>query len=129
VQLAANGFDDIRPAHSSVFRYILPSGSRATDLAEAAQLTKQSMAYLITYLEERGYVELVPDPSDGRAKLVRLTEHGQAFQTAAIDLSLRVEQELARHLGENQLAQLRHLLEQADATINIMQQSAERENS
>jgi DNA-binding MarR family transcriptional regulator len=121
-RLAASGFDDIRPAHSSVFRHILPSGSRATELAEAAQMTKQSMAYLINYLEQRGYVELVPDPVDGRAKLVRLTRRGEKFQRAAMKLSLRLEEDLARQLGQDEVAQLRRLLERAASEIDALQE-------
>ena len=49
-EIAENGFPDVRPAHGSVFRHILPEGSRVTDLAERAGMTKQSMSYLVEYL-------------------------------------------------------------------------------
>jgi len=112
-RLAESGFADIRPAHSSVFRNIQPGGSRVTDLADRAQLTKQSMAYLVTYLEEKGYVNLSPDPEDGRAKLVCLTERGHAFMDAALDLSKRIELELAETMGTAGVERLRELLAEA----------------
>jgi DNA-binding MarR family transcriptional regulator len=115
-ELAASGFDDIRPAHSSVFRHILPDGSRLTELAERAQLTKQSMAYLVDALQQQGYVDFVPDPRDGRAKLLHLTPRGLAFQEAAIVVSQRIETGLSRQLGAKNLAQLRTLLEQLPST-------------
>lgn len=115
--LAASGFPEIRPAHSAVFRHIAPEGSRLTDLAEQAELTKQSMAYLVGYLEEHGYVSLHPDPDDGRAKHVRLTKRGQAFITALLKASAAVEDDLAAALGATKLRQLRDLLEQADAAL------------
>jgi DNA-binding MarR family transcriptional regulator len=111
-ELAQSGFEDIRPAHSVVFRHILPEGSRLTELAERAQLTKQSMAYLVNYLHEHDYVHFVPDPADGRAKLVQLTTRGEAFQRAALQLSRRIEKELSAKLGAENITQLRHLLEQ-----------------
>jgi MarR family transcriptional regulator, temperature-dependent positive regulator of motility len=48
------GFGDVRPAHYAVFRYLKPEGSRVTELAEEARMTKQSMGELVIYLEQRG---------------------------------------------------------------------------
>jgi DNA-binding MarR family transcriptional regulator len=108
--LAESGFPDIRPAHGVVFRFILPGGSRASDMAERAHMTKQSMAYLVDYLAERGYVTFVPDPSDGRAKLVRLTDRGEAALERLLAISRDTEAEVARLLGEGDLTHLRGLL-------------------
>ena len=119
-ELAAGGFEDIRPAHSSVFRHILPGGSRLTELAERAKLTKQSMAYLVEYLHQRGYLEMVGDPADGRAKLVRLTARGQEFQRAAMKVSGRIEAEVAEKLGGKEMRQLRALLEQLTDCVEGM---------
>ena len=66
------GFTEIRPAHSKVFENF-GEDQRVSDLAEQAQVTKQSMAELVEYLEMYQYVERVPDPVDRRAKIVRLT--------------------------------------------------------
>src|ERR1700747_1273074 len=65
--LAEAGFGDIRPAHTAVFQHIDADGSRLTDLAERAQITKQSMGYLVDFLEQRGYLERRSDPTDRRA--------------------------------------------------------------
>lgn len=116
--LAAHGYPEIRPAHSAVFRHIAPEGSRLTELAESAELTKQSMAYLVTYLEEQGYVRLFPDPSDGRAKQVRLTKRGEAFVAALLEASARAEAEVAKLLGKSKLKQLRDLLGELGAALD-----------
>src|SRR5690349_1178610 len=71
---AAAGFDDIRPAHQVVFDLLSLEGDRVVDLAKKADTTKQAMGYLVAYLEERGYVERMPDPQDGRAQIVRRTK-------------------------------------------------------
>ena len=74
---AAAGHPDLRPTHFPILEYIdHERGSRITYLAEHANIAIQAMGELVTYLAERGYVERVPDPSDGRAKLVRLTARG-----------------------------------------------------
>jgi DNA-binding MarR family transcriptional regulator len=114
--LAARGFPDIRPAHSVVFRYIAQSGSRVSELAERAHLTKQSMSYLVEALARGGYVTITPDPADGRAKLVRLTARGREISETLVALSREVEQDFAARLAPGRMAALRGLLgELADA--------------
>lgn len=122
-ELSGRGFPDIRPAHSAVFRHILPQGSRVTELAERAQMTKQSMAYLVAHLQEHGYVDFAPDPSDGRAKLVCLTERGVAVQQTLIAIGRRIEAELAEALGAKELAKLRALLERLPRVLEPQSQS------
>jgi DNA-binding MarR family transcriptional regulator len=109
-ELAEAGFDDLRPAHTAVFQHIAPDGSRLTDLAERAQITKQSMGYLVDYLEQRGYLERRPDPSDRRAALVCLTDRGWAQIHAAMAIIRTVEQEWTHALGTQRMRQLRELL-------------------
>ena len=77
-RVQAAGFADLRPGHGCVFGTITPEGARLTDLAERANLTKQAVGEVVSELERAGYVERVPDPSDGRAKIIRLTERGTA---------------------------------------------------
>src|SRR5438270_3851822 len=81
---AAAGHPDLRPPHFPIFEYIdHEHGSRITDLARHANVSVQAMGELVDYLAARGYVERVPDPSDGRAKLVRLTGRGrEAYRLA-----------------------------------------------
>ena len=66
----AAGFDDVTPAQARVFQRIGPGGTRLTDLAEQALITKQSAGFLVDQLERAGYVERVPDPTDARARLL-----------------------------------------------------------
>lgn len=72
----ADGFEDVRAAHLPVFQHIRRDGSRLTELARLAQVTPQSMSYLVDQLATRGYVERTPDPDDARAVRIRLTARG-----------------------------------------------------
>lgn len=105
--LAGEGFAEIRPAHSAVFRNIDPEGTRASDLAQRAGITKQSVAYLVEGLEADGFVETVPDPADGRARLVRLTRRGHAAYAALVRLSEAVDADLTSVLPEGRLELIR----------------------
>jgi DNA-binding MarR family transcriptional regulator len=110
-RIAETPFDDIRPGHGCVFGNIDPDGSRLTDLAERAMMTKQSVGEVTTDLEHRGYVERVPDPSDGRAKIIRLTDRGRAAQQVGLELIDALERDWAGRFGEERVAALREALE------------------
>jgi DNA-binding MarR family transcriptional regulator len=109
--LADTEFSDIRVAHGCVFGNIDPAGSRLTELAERARMTKQSVGEVTTDLEQRGYVERVPDPADGRAKIIRLTERGHQAQTLGFELIAEIEREWGARIGEERVAALRDALE------------------
>jgi DNA-binding MarR family transcriptional regulator len=119
--MAAAGFEDVRPAHYAVFRFLQPEGSRVTELAEEARMTKQSMGELVVYLEQRGYVERRPDPRDRRAKIVVLTEAGLRWAEAAVERLGEVEDALAERIGGQE-----RLEELADSLEELMVLSAER---
>ena len=55
------------------------SGTRLTELARRAGVTKQAMMVVVDELEVRGFVRRTPDPDDGRAKVVRLTARGRTL--------------------------------------------------
>jgi DNA-binding MarR family transcriptional regulator len=108
--LAAAGFEDLTPAQARVFQRIAPGGSRLTDLAAQAGITKQSAGFLVDQLERGGYVERVPDPADGRARLVRVAERGARSVEASREIVAGVEAEWTAHLGVRRMVQLRRIL-------------------
>ena len=108
--LAAAGFDDFTPAQARVMQRIGPEGTRLTELAEAAQVTKQTAGFLVDQLERAGYVRRTPDPRDARARLVRIAERGAAAQPVAEAAVAQVEAEWRTHLGDRQWRQLRRAL-------------------
>jgi DNA-binding MarR family transcriptional regulator len=108
--LAAAGFDDFTPAQARVMQRIGPDGTRLTELAEAAQVTKQTASFLVDQLERTGYVARTPDPSDARARLVRIADRGAAAQPIAAAAVAEVETEWRAHLGERDWNRLRGAL-------------------
>src|SRR3954470_22719544 len=81
--LAEAGFDDFTPAQARVMQRIGPEGTRLTELAEAAQVTKQTASFLVDQLAGSGYVRRTPDPRAARARMVRVAERGGAAQPIA----------------------------------------------
>jgi DNA-binding MarR family transcriptional regulator len=108
-------FSDIRLTHGCVFGNIDPEGTRLTDLAERAFMTKQSVGEVVSDLEQRGYVERVPDPTDGRAKIIRLTERGREAMALGRGIIDEIEREWAERYGAERVAALREALEAVTA--------------
>lgn len=108
--LTEAGFGDITTAQMKIVQRIGPNGTRLTDLAEQAQVTKQTAGFLVDQLEKGGWVERVPDPADKRARLVRIAERGQAAIPVAAAAVAEVEAEWEAHLGRQDMKQLRRTL-------------------
>ncbi|MFC4000825.1 MarR family winged helix-turn-helix transcriptional regulator [Prauserella oleivorans] len=107
--IRAAGFD-VTLAQARLLQRLDPDGSRLTELAEAAQVTKQTAGFLVDQLEKAGYVERVPDPTDGRARLVRGTDKARAAAPFAEAEITRIEAEWEQHVGRRRLTQLRDTL-------------------
>jgi len=108
--LDAAGFGDLGRPHVALGQFIADDGSRITELAQLAQVTKPSVVYLVDELERLGYVVRRPDPSDARAKLVAMTERGLEVQAVGRATIARVEREWAGLLGPRRMRELRGLL-------------------
>lgn len=78
--------DDVHPSHFAIVNHLYRVGNGWTPvrIAAAMQVTKTTMSHSIKVLEGRGLIELRPDPEDGRAKQVFITDKGRAFRDKAI---------------------------------------------
>lgn len=116
-RLAEAGIQDIRPAHFKVFEYLPPEGARLTDLARNAQATKQAMSYLVDDLVELGYLERIPDPTDGRANLIRRSARGIEAEKIAVSAVAEKDSEWRDALGSEQYTRLAHILSSLNSEI------------
>jgi DNA-binding MarR family transcriptional regulator len=107
---AASGHPDVRAPHGNVMQFLDNEGTRVSELARRAQITKQSMAELVAHLEHHGYVERVADPDDRRAKLVRPTARGLQLHAVAGAFISELEDRWGRQLGRAKMKQLKELL-------------------
>lgn len=101
---------DVTVAQARVAQRIADDGSRLTDLARQSQVTKQTASLLVAGLERQGLVERVPDPVDGRARLIRFTSRGRAATRRAAEVVRQVEREWEDHLGPELAGSLRTAL-------------------
>lgn len=112
IEIENSEFNDIRPTHGCVFRYVKGPGLRLTDIAERANMTKQSVGEIVDDLAERGYVKRIPDPADRRAKLICLTGRGEEAQAFGFRTFAEIEARWAGRHGAERIARLRGTLEE-----------------
>lgn len=111
--LVERGYPDLRPGHASVFLHVdRRAGTRLTELARRARMTKQGMMLVVDDLESRGYVRRAPDPDDARAKVVKLTAHGRRAAGECRRVVQALETRTRRALGERRYEALREALDE-----------------
>lgn len=111
--LAERGFPDLRPGHAAVFLHIdRRAGTRLTELARRARMTKQGMMLLVDDLESRGYVRRVADRDDARAKVVRLTSSGRLCTAECRRAVQALDARVRRQLGDRRYDSMREALEE-----------------
>ncbi len=117
-ELAAAGYGDSYPSWgTNIFHHLRGGGLRLTDLAEQTHTTKQALRYTINQLEAAGYVERVPDPTDGRAKIIRFTERGWQGRRVADEIIASIERECVQRLGEERMKQLEVLMKDVSSVL------------
>src|SRR3712207_6144429 len=92
-------FPGLRMRHYRLLSLLPPEGERLSRMTVDSGLTKQALAQALAPLEAGGYVEVVPDPGDRRARLVRLTDRGRAVNDAVRDRLAAVERNWAQQVG------------------------------
>ena len=101
---------DVTVAQARLAQRIAEDGTRLTELADRAGVTKQTASLLVAALEREGLVERVPDPEDGRARLIRLSARGREAAQRAMEIVIGVEGEWTAHLGPELTERLREAL-------------------
>ena len=91
--------NQVSAAHVHITRHLALTGSRPTELAELAGMSKQAMGTLITQCEAWGLVTREPDARDRRARLVRFTPAGLAWLKAFEQAVAQAEAELRQAVG------------------------------
>jgi DNA-binding MarR family transcriptional regulator len=105
------GHPEIKHAHNAVFGTLQPEGSRASDMAARAGITRQSMGEIVREMVEMGILEMRPDPEDRRAKLVTYTSYGLEFAREGYQHIIDLEKRFVDEFGEEEYEMVRNVLE------------------
>ena len=102
-ELARRGFADLRPALLAVAQHVGANGTRVTELAGRAWLTKATVVHAVDELERLGYVTRRPDPTDRRAKLVMSTARARKAEQVAREAIADIRDAWAELIGEDEM--------------------------
>jgi DNA-binding MarR family transcriptional regulator len=93
--------DQVGAAHIHITRHLAVGGSRLTDLALSAGMSKQAMGDLVDQCEAWGIVRREADPHDRRARRVVFTESGMAWLEAFRSAVAQAEDEFRQAVGDD----------------------------
>ena len=111
-ELKRLGFSGLEPSHGAILsRLYLEGPLNMSRLAELVDKTKPTVTVLVNKLEKQGLVERTPDPSDGRASLVRLTPASLAYKADMLDISNRLREKAFKDISVKDQLVLAELLE------------------
>ncbi len=105
--LGKKGFSDVTTANFNLLRHLDPGGMRLSELARDAQVSKQAIGKMVKDLEYKGYVKLISDKADARAKHVNLTNKGRKLIDFAIDVVSEIDKNYQLLLGKKDYNKLR----------------------
>ncbi len=109
--IRARGFEDFKPSDGAALRNVPLDGCKLSEIAARAHMTKQGMSLLVRELEGRGYLEVMPDPDDRRARRVALTSKGRGLLKAGRETYAELREEWILRLGARGFRQLERLLD------------------
>jgi DNA-binding MarR family transcriptional regulator len=118
-KLRERGHRDFSLSHQVVFANMGLGRTRVTELAERARITQQAMGKTLRELESLGYIERSVDPSDRRARSIRLTPRGIQLVDDAVSCCEEVRQEYAGKIGERELDELEERLRSAASRLEL----------
>lgn len=108
--LAAAGFEGMRPGFGYVMRALGDGTATLTELSERLDVSKQSLKKVVDEMQGLGLIERRPHEADGRAKLLTLSKDGRRARAAALATSSAIESELRRRLGDDAVEATRSVL-------------------
>ncbi len=109
-RMHAEGCTEMTRSSSMIFSYLDSDGSRPAELARRIGISRQAVHKTLNDMVAAGLVELAPDPTDQRAKVVVLTEIGQERVSLARRILIELEHELESRIGRERLKGLREAL-------------------
>ena len=112
VELAARGYEDVRPVHDFALTAILAGADNASELGRRMSVTKQSAAKTIAVLQERGYVRRRPDPADRRRLHLEVTDRGLAMQREGAAIFNDLREQWQKQVGAAAVEELERTLRQ-----------------
>jgi DNA-binding MarR family transcriptional regulator len=93
------------------------AGISPSAVGERAMMDKVKVSRAAAALVSRGLLKQSPHPTDGRARMLKLTKKGESLLTTLVPLAEDIENRFAAQMGKGGWASLRQALEKLNALI------------
>lgn len=111
-EMRRRGYVWITEARGAIIGQLRPGGLPQSALTAALGVSKQAVQQFVDELVAEGAVERVPDPKDGRGKIVRLTARGLASITDGNAVKREIERRYRRRVGAERFTVMQEVLEE-----------------
>jgi DNA-binding MarR family transcriptional regulator len=110
--VVAAGYEDLGRSQVWMFRYPSADGLRPSELADLLQITKQSVNDLLGEMESRGYLTREAHPTDGRARVIRLTAKGRRLEKTIYESAGACHEAIGDLLGPRRFSAFQDALQE-----------------
>ncbi|MDR3419263.1 MAG: helix-turn-helix domain-containing protein [Nevskia sp.] len=108
--IRAAGYEPLSRSQAMIMINVAGGVRRPSDLARNLGVSRQAVHQLLADMDERGLIDLRPDPADARAKEVHFSRRGSGMHMVAVEAQRKVQQELERRLGKKVIEDLTRTL-------------------
>lgn len=105
-----DGFSMLTKSQLALLRNLDLEGSRLTEIALRARMTKQTVRAMVAGALRFGWVEQRPDPDDGRAKIIFFTTSGLGLLEKIGERVAQEEQRMASIVGHTFMLEMKDRL-------------------
>ena len=101
--IRARGWADVTRSQSIVLANIAMNVRQPSDIARRAGVSRQAIHATLKAMIESDLITLQGDPENGRAKLVTLTERGEALRSDTLAAMTFLAQQLENRVGTHRV--------------------------
>jgi DNA-binding MarR family transcriptional regulator len=117
-RLRARGWTGFQPSFPRLLSQIDTGATSISEVARRLGTSRQALSQLARSVEQAGFIERIPHPTDGRSVVLRQTRNGLRSLVDVLDALDEIESEYAVQIGEGEFAELKQrmaeLLDQID---------------
>lgn len=105
-----DGWENLQPDHMRLISIVGADSVNNNELAKRAKVSKQAMSKMVTQLEKFGFIDVLPDPKDSRAKIISVSNDGAEFLQYFSNCGKILADDFAEIIGDKKTQQLIPLL-------------------
>lgn len=106
-----NGYGYISPSMARLYSYIDNRPMPMSELARKLKISRQAVHQLVAEGINSDFLEVIDSETDKRIKMVQFSENGKKMAAVALAEIRQAEENLKTHLGEENVFELRRILE------------------